>query len=278
MEAVKAEAVPLRDDIVMLSTASSLKIDHLYRYQSLDRHRLERMLTHRSLFFANPETFNDPWDCRAWYRLPSIESAEYSSLVDWAVQRATQPETQERIRNDPDFLEQTVREISREMTNAIYRQYRVYCLSRRADSTLMWAHYADSFRGVCLEFAVKNDLFSAALQVEYVSEYPEYFLDDSSERSNLRVLLVKSDTWDYEQEFRVFATAFPYTISGTPTAINNFVPFPTDALRSIILGPLMPELEQQFVRQLVATSGLYIRVVQVKIHPSRYVLEMPTDG
>lgn len=262
----------------MPSTTSSLKIDRLYHYQSLDRHRLERMLTHRTLFFSKPETFNDPWDCRAWYHLPSVGGEDYNRLVEWVVARAEQPERQARLRADSDYLEQTVREISRGMTEEIYRQYRVYCLASCADSTLMWAHYADSFRGVCLEFAVKNDLFSAALQVEYVSEYPEYFLDDSSERSNLRVLLVKSDTWDYEQEFRVFATAFPYTISGKPTAINNVVPFPADALRSIILGPLMPELEQQFVRQLVATSGLYIRVVQVKIHPSRYVLEMPTDG
>jgi hypothetical protein len=38
------------------------------------------------------------------------------------------------------------------MYEALCQSYRVYCLSEVCDSSLMWAHYADSHQGVCLEF------------------------------------------------------------------------------------------------------------------------------
>jgi hypothetical protein len=35
---------------------------------------------------------------------------------------------------------------------------RIYCLTPKADSTLMWSHYADNHCGVCLEFSVANNM------------------------------------------------------------------------------------------------------------------------
>jgi hypothetical protein len=57
---------------------------------------------------------------------------------------------------------------STEMWAQMNRRYRIYSLSARPDSQLMWGHYADHHRGVCLEFDVRTPDFSSAIQVDYL--------------------------------------------------------------------------------------------------------------
>lgn len=35
--------------------------------------------------------------------------------------------------------------------------YRIYCLSKSKNHPLMWAHYADSYKGICLEFEFHHE-------------------------------------------------------------------------------------------------------------------------
>jgi hypothetical protein len=48
------------------------------------------------------------------------------------------------------------------------RRYRIYCLSARADSQLIWGHYADHHRGVCLEFDERTNAALAAAKARGV--------------------------------------------------------------------------------------------------------------
>ena len=48
------------------------------------------------------------------------------------------------------------------------RRYRIYCLSARADSQLIWGHYADHHRGVCLEFDERTKAALAAAKARGV--------------------------------------------------------------------------------------------------------------
>jgi len=48
---------------------------------------------------------------------------------------------------------------------------RFYCLTPFADNTLMWSHYADNHRGICLEFGKDNPLIEKARPVRYCKRY-----------------------------------------------------------------------------------------------------------
>ena len=70
------------------------------------------------------------------------------------------------LRNDLPKATEWIRAISHSMAEAIDRQYRVYCLGPDAGNLLMWPHYADRHKGVCLEFSLRNDIMCAALRCE----------------------------------------------------------------------------------------------------------------
>ena len=54
----------------------------------------------------------------------------------------------EHYLENPEQLRAVLSNASAEMWAQMDRCYRVYCLSARPDSQLMWAHYADHHRGV----------------------------------------------------------------------------------------------------------------------------------
>lgn len=99
------------------------------------------------------------------------------------------------------------------------KKARISCFSKRNDSILMWSHYADSHRGVCIEFdetrsffndvkysnaKCKLDLFAATSRIlayDFIGEKLGY--GDAEFASNmLAPFYTKSSDWSYEEEVR----------------------------------------------------------------------------
>ena len=71
---------------------------------------------------------------------------------------------------------------------------------------LMWAHYAGSYSGFCIEYDFSKSCDSAFLRgtakVEYTNEKPcKDQFDDMGEYES-KVMLTKSECWSYEKEWR----------------------------------------------------------------------------
>ncbi|MCP4545936.1 MAG: DUF2971 domain-containing protein [bacterium] len=96
----------------------------------------------------------------------------------------------------------------------------VFCLSEVHDNLTMWAHYADNYAGVVIEFSVvenQTGLFDNAIKVEYVEEIPLYctkrqaaeiicgFADPTPilQKGLDRLSKSKGRQWANEQEWRV---------------------------------------------------------------------------
>ena len=183
--------------------AAALGIKQLYHYQSFEKpEQLARMFADTALYFSSPRDFNDPWDCRPCYNKSVLdESQEYDRTVEWFVHLGRTHHTslseeehirrEKELRSNRKLLERMIDEITSKMADTIQKQYRVYCLSTHPDSTLMWAHYAASCRGLCLEFAVQNELFCGALQIDYVHSYPRFSIAANNDNENLQPLLTK---------------------------------------------------------------------------------------
>jgi hypothetical protein len=143
-------------------------ITKLYHYQSLAiPEHFNRIFTENTLYFSNPDDFNDPWDCRLTFNKEMLNNPiEYRKIAKYLIdnEKSFSEDVKNRLYTHRKFLENKIDELSDAFCKEIITQYRSYCLSTHPDSTLMWSHYGDSHRGVCLEFSVDNNLFICALK------------------------------------------------------------------------------------------------------------------
>jgi len=109
--------------------------------------------------------------------------------------------------------------ISNKITNEIRTDYRICCLSKTYKNILMWSHYADSHKGICIGFKI-NDEKNFKLEingnnrkidkVKYVKDFSElraikfFRYTDSSEKDLIKKYLsYKYRIWKYEKEYRI---------------------------------------------------------------------------
>lgn len=82
----------------------------------------------------------------------------------------------------------------------------VVCYSRFYSKRLMWSHYADSHKGMCLVFDIPKEIvYETFVKVEYGEEIPDaYFnIDDMDNWSRLmKIVKTKSNEWKHEEEYR----------------------------------------------------------------------------
>ena len=110
---------------------------------------------------------------------------------------------------------------------------RIYCLSPHPENILMWSHYADNHRGICLAFDTDIQLFGSALEVQYVQDCPCVNPNMLTPDAVIAAILTKSDVWRYENEFRILgipdADGHPIQLDGNYLNIGT-------ALSGVILG------------------------------------------
>jgi hypothetical protein len=199
-----------------------------YHYQPFNRLHLETLLRDKKLFFSDPCTFNDPWDCR-----PRFSDRRLDALQDILADSA--------------------------------RKVRIYCLSVIGDSTLMWSHYSQNHRGICLEFDTNNPLIQKARPCRYRNQYPEW---PDLPLGLAEVFLAKAMDWSYEREFRLFGSS-----SDSPAKLDgDFVRLPDGALTAIILG--CQSHHHAEVYELVKQFAPGLPIKQMVRIPHRYKLSI----
>lgn len=149
----------------------------------------------------------------------------------------------EELNDDFEFIgvalsEKADRNALREMRRHLSGKNGVICMSKNWASPLMWAHYADSHKGVVLGFDVPDKAF---YEVDYVKKRPTLtdiglnILDDITPDDIKRLIRTKADGWAYEQEYRAYvALNNGVEIKGE---MHYFMPFSENMkLREVIVG------------------------------------------
>jgi hypothetical protein len=161
--------------------------------------------------------------------------------------------------------------MEREMYAAICKQYRVYCLTEKPDSQLMWSHYAQAHAGMCLEFDTSGFPFRASTKVEYLAEYPTYDLPTVG----YEPLITKSAEWAYEAEWRLIAEERGFARSDKTVKTNgDFLTIPRDVLKSITIGMRADEPTRTLIRRIVKANAPHVLVRQAERAPDRYKVKI----
>src|SRR3984885_100740 len=142
-----------------LNNKSAIIGNLLYKYINIEPH-LTSLLTNHELWFSDPYSFNDPYDCNLSFNLDNIEFGKiYDYLVsanELVVEKMTKNDLKKRAEflfNNPLYLEELTELIIKDEIN----NKGIYCLSEADDILLMWSHYANCHKGVCLTFDLEKD-------------------------------------------------------------------------------------------------------------------------
>ncbi len=231
----------------MGQTAWQDGIERLYHYQKLNVEHLSDLLLNKRVYCSDPAKLNDPWDCRPWFSHSVFEQpGVIEEFVGWVFSHTpTSPASEEEVRTTkaairllPEYRRGILDSFSKQFLEMIPGRWKLYCLTPYPDSTLMWSHYGGDHRGICLEFAVGNDVIGSAQPVRYLSSYPEW-TPQSLERDGRQVLLTKSDDWKYEREYRVIALAegVERQVKEHPLLVKQgYLGIPVGSLQAIIAG------------------------------------------
>ena len=231
------------DEVHPLRFAGQLGIARLYHYEKFCHDYLLETLRAQKIHCSSPANLNDPWDCRPAFNSRSLRNPEdFERTMAHFYRHATSPPPpgweayEASLRDDPNQQEQFLLSQSNAASDEIAER-RIYCLTPKSDSTLMWSHYAQKHRGICLEFGVDNPLFRHAIQVVYLRRYPSLIAHEFEAKPERTVDMIRTKAWAwrYEKEFRLIGG--PSRQEGNHLRTHDdFFSLPPGSLKSVIAG------------------------------------------
>jgi hypothetical protein len=162
-----------------------------------------------------------------------------------------------RLTHEPHW-----RRTYRDILNA-KRAIGISCFSETFENELMWAHYADNYRGICIGYsAIKlcdNLPESARLVRVAYAETPIYlskYDKDDVIKAAQKILSHKKYNWAYEREWRVIGD-YP-----------GQLPYQRDVITAVYFGSRIPE--HQKTRIIEGMGGRNVKFYQMTVSSYRH--------
>ena len=250
---------------------------HLYRYRSLDgksKDWTKDSILNSLHYFSSPKAFNDPFDCRPVFKLDASK-AELIKYYEGVFSRQAQHMSREQRRaearakvSDPNSdprNPQNLEALHRMYDEIVTSRIGVLCLSATPKDILMWSHYANSHRGICLQFFARGNTLESSQPVRYKAVRPVVNPVSQSHDEMLdRAIFTKSDHWDYEQEWRLIQ----YKLGAGVYRI------PPEALVGIVLGALIEQQDRRDVLEWADSRDIPTKIFQARISTTKFELEL----
>ncbi|MEO6851838.1 MAG: DUF2971 domain-containing protein [Mucilaginibacter sp.] len=204
--------------------------DGLKKVLSADRHfkyinlhdGLEYVLKTNTFKFTDPVEFNDPFDCNEKMIEVVISPQIEKQLLLEAGDKHGVPRRQIRKQfsklGDSSQYQSALKQKKKD--------FKVSCSSEIADDVLMWSHYADKHKGICVGFDLNLICPDYVLYpVNYINEVQK--IDGMANTPYVFYYWVtfKAHRWSYEREIRAVSK------NG-----KSIIEYPKQAVREVIFG------------------------------------------
>lgn len=223
----------------------------LYKYRPITAidltkqvNQLRDYLVESRLWLSSPSAFNDPFDMRGRFIFEGTPQTRRKHLLSKLDQYQPDLSKQQKERAVSELLGggqftkrlEGIHEVQR-------KKFGVCSFAGNARNILMWAHYSSNHSGVCMQFQIAADIsiFSRAIHVDYLSDYPVVDYLDDFQKSLIPTLFRKSGDWKYESEQRIVH----------PDGANCFLAYQPAALTGLILGCQMEKASEIAIKQLL---------------------------
>lgn len=199
----------------------------LYKYRRFNVQTL-RLITEAEIFYAQPRTFNDLMDCDPTIEVDVDREALEKLLFRQLAMRRNQQEAGDMIlhlrhladqyryedgkADLEDYLIGLLAGEVKDELDAELGQCGVLSLSASWSSALLWSHYADEHRGICIEYETGDHDHPHLAKVDYrapravkASDLLRWKLKDdtrAADKVRRTYFYAKSREWQYEREWR----------------------------------------------------------------------------
>jgi hypothetical protein len=256
----------------------NFQFQKIYKYISLSgefgRDAIKNAIEKNRLYWQSPVLFNDPFDC-----YPVLYFGESKKDTAAFNKRAVKifgsgKSRIERRKDLKNLAAYPVTEMEQKLQEGWIKslsESSIACFSEVEDDPLMWAHYADSHKGVCLVFeeiaGPQTNWF--ALPVTYQKSRPRLNLTSfNNPEMAMQAICLKSDHWSYEREKRMVEW-------GKAPGYRNF---PASQLKGIILGARIGGDDEAFVLELLKKHRPELEVHRATIDDIQFKLNIITAG
>ena len=181
--------------------------------------------------------------------------------------------------------ENSFEELKEKFTNEIIRKVKdarnnalISCFSKRYDSILMWSHYGDKHKGICIEFDRPENDF---LDVKYSKKRCKFDLEDTTRRvlgymlSNEEVdvndkglirciskpFIVKSLDWKYEEEVRCVLS--PNSEGVSTLEELSLYKMPTN-ISKIYIGCKVDKTSEEYKNLITLANNKNVMILELK--------------
>ena len=156
------------------------------------------------------------------------------------------------------------RKLFNELKNDISEKFGVLCFSRNWHNPLLWSHYADKHKGMCLGFDVPRSYLmemtysGRRLLMSIENEMKKFKLDEEFMK---KMLSTKYKDWKYEDEVRLFLNLEEQDLETS----HYFKEFSEEiALKQIILGQRC-EFTKTEVEKRLSSYGKDVQVIPARL-------------
>ena len=205
------------------------------------------------IFYASPATFNDPLDCKmfsiennssieelrqiyARLKFPrTLKNAE-QNIRGKDIEAKIKPLLEEMAKSividdlnrmsynstDPEYTCTPEDAETGILTSNILSELRehysrgVFCFSKDGKNMLMWSHYGDEHKGICIGYSndrkptpnIRPVIYGKYGVIKTSSLYKAFVKNDKDEQTTIEneILLKKSSAWRYEKEYRLISS------------------------------------------------------------------------
>ena len=228
----------------------------IFRYRPVNDF-LWQELELAQFYCCSPLALNDPFDCRIDWRA-SLERALAS------------PKMTDDRRNQLSTLRETF--LGADPTS----EAGVCCFTCKANDLLMWSHYADSHRGVCLLYEIPHDYLMSRYSPEvdkdffFVGGAPVRYQSNAfydwlitgdldfphagsvAENAMTVLFTAKAPEWKHEEEYRII------------TRRPGKMAFEPGFLKQVVFGLGTPEQHRRLVTQVAKRANRDIVLSEVR--------------
>ncbi|MBP1908257.1 DUF2971 domain-containing protein [Methanolobus bombayensis] len=243
-----------------------------YKYRSVNENTI-KMLENQELYFSGASDFNDPFDSKADLIWRGNKDDWMSFLYRMGIKNHAQREQsiKENLKNgslrnrkgeyllDPNRTAFKVLKGNIQLNNKPDFP-RACCFSEDNDSILMWSHYADEHKGICLCFKSKiietGDFLYLDSNPDPYLLFPITYQEDMPEQVNMlssyepeelvSFLCTKHFDWKYEKERRLIMWPIDFNTHGQYTK-----KFRKEDLEGIIFGLNTPTDHIKMIKTII---------------------------
>jgi len=235
----------------------------LYKYFKISDY-LKTNLRERQIWFSAPCDFNDvddsalriDWqltDEDLWNEFGFLQQMIYQSAIMNKDYSSKPADLEDELRMDflsmladrgPDGAPDHSGRLRVPVTEALEMRRRmigISCFAQNNLNRLMWSHYADGDRGICIGVDTRfdNECFQQLEVINYVETLPKIKLLSHMRTNLITLYSTKASEWSYEQEVR----AFQHTKGNHPMDARCLV--------SVFFGERTPQADLEEIRDIV---------------------------